>query len=77
MITPSEMSQCIPAAEEVLHSINYALKIQRKHLIFFPDPYCVVLLFGGWCFCLVGFFYYYYIYWFKNWGWTLVPELAL
>lgn len=44
MSTPSEMSQCIPAAEKVLHSVKYALKIQGKHLLFFPDPYCVVLL---------------------------------
>lgn len=43
MITPSEMSQYIPAAEEVLHSINYALKLQRKHLTFFQNAYCVVL----------------------------------
>lgn len=45
MITPSEMSQCIPAAEEVLHSINYALKIQRKHLTFFQNAYCVMCFF--------------------------------
>lgn len=53
MITLSEMSQYIPAAEEVLHSINYALKIQRKHLTFFPDPYCVVLLMVGFFLCII------------------------
>lgn len=47
MITSSEISQFIPAAEEVLHSINYALKRQRKHLTFSPDPYFVVLLVLG------------------------------
>lgn len=49
MITLSEMSQCIPAAED-----NYALKIQRKHLTFFPDSYCVGLLYF--------IFLYYYLY---------------
>lgn len=54
MIISSEMSQCIPAAEEVLHSINYALKIQKKHLTVFPDPYWGVLLVLG-----LGFFWHY------------------
>lgn len=54
MIMSSKMSQCIPAAEEVLHNINYALKIQRKHLTFFPDPNCVVLLVLG-----LGVFWHY------------------
>lgn len=69
MITPSEMSQCIPAAEEVLHSINYALKIQRRHLTFFPDPY-FGLLFGVGFFCIIFIDS-------KTGVWKLVAELVL
>lgn len=71
MIFSSEMAQCIPAAEEVLHSTNYALKIQRKNLTFFPDPYCVVLLDLG-----LGFFGIIFIY-SENGLWKPVLELAL
>lgn len=71
MIISLEMAQCIPAAEEVLHSTNYALKIERKHLTFFPDPYCVVLLVLG--LEVFGIIFIYS----KNGLWKLVLELAL